>query len=71
LCHASSYTARDAGAEVVGAECAGVVFAFGGDEEEDGAFGRGFDPGPWYETLVDYAQKGVLSVDVYVSISGA
>ena len=48
-CHA----AGDSRGEVAGAEAAGVVFGFAGDEEEDGAFGRGFDPGPGDEALVD------------------
>jgi len=29
-----------------------MVFGFGSDEEEDGAFGGGFDPGPGNEALV-------------------
>ncbi len=49
---AAGHAARDAGGEVAGAEGLGVVFGFGGDEEEDGAFGGGFDPGPGDEALV-------------------
>jgi len=53
LGEAADHAAGDAGAEGVGAPGAGVEFGFGGDEEEDGAFGGGFDPGPGDETLVD------------------
>ena len=31
----------------------GIVLGFRGDEEQHGSFGRGFDPGPGDETLVD------------------
>ena len=49
---AAGHAAGDAAEEVGGAEGFGVVFCFGGDEEEDGAFGGGFDPGPGDEALV-------------------
>ena len=52
LRHAAGHAAADAADEVAGAEGFGVVFRFRGDEEEDGAFGRGFDPGPGDEALV-------------------
>ena len=39
--HATGYTAEEGG----GAGIAGVEFCFGGDEEEDGAFGGSFYPG--------------------------
>lgn len=57
---AAGDAAADAGGEVAGAEGAGVVFGFRGDEEEDRAFGGGFDPGPGDEALVDW--KGEMLV---------
>lgn len=47
------HATADSRDEVGGAEGFGVEFGFGGYEEEDGAFGGGFDPGPGDETLVD------------------
>jgi hypothetical protein len=61
LCHSTQDTTADAGREVRGAERAGVVFSFGGDEEEDCAFGGGFDPGPGDETLVDCTEENILA----------
>lgn len=52
-CHST----RDTGKKVGSAERLGVVFGFRGDEEEDGSFGGGFDPGPRNETLVDYVSS--------------
>lgn len=49
---AAGHAAGDAGDEVGRAERARVVFGFGGDKEEHGAFGAGFDPGPGNEALV-------------------
>lgn len=49
----ASHTACDAADEGRGAQGLRVEFGFGGDEEEDGTFGAGFDPGPGDETLVD------------------
>jgi hypothetical protein len=46
------HTAGNAGDEVGGAGGLGVVLGFGGDEEEDGALGRGLNPGPRNEALV-------------------
>jgi len=60
LCHSTEDTTADAGREVRGAEGTGIVFSFGGDKEEDCAFGGGFDPGPGDETLVDYAEQYIL-----------
>ena len=54
LCNTTSHATADATHEVAGPERLGVVFGFGGDEKEDGAFGGGFDPGPGNETLVVY-----------------
>lgn len=48
-CHSSG----DTSGKFTGAEGAGVPFGFGGDEEEDGTFGGGFDPGPWDKSLVN------------------
>lgn len=52
----TGHAADDATAEVVGAEALCVELGFGSDEEEDGALGGGFDPGPGDETLVDCFQ---------------
>lgn len=54
------HAAQDAGAEVVGAEGFGVEFGLGGDEEEHGALGGGFDPGPGDEALVDCGMSLVI-----------
>lgn len=48
--------------EVVGAEAAGVVLGLGSDEQEDGALGGGFNPGPGNKTLVDCAGKTNVSL---------
>jgi hypothetical protein len=53
LRESTDHAARDTRDEVVRAGGLGVVFGFRSDEEEDGALGGGFDPGPWDETLVD------------------
>ena len=53
LREAADHAARDTGDEVVGTEGLCVEFGFRGNEEKDGAFGGGFDPGPGDETLVD------------------
>jgi hypothetical protein len=58
LSEAARHAARDAGQEVGCAERLGVVLGFGGDEQEDGALGRGFDPGPRNEALVDCGRRG-------------
>lgn len=55
LCETARHATADARDKVAGAEGFGVEFSFRGDEEEDGAFGRGFDPGPGDESLVDYS----------------
>lgn len=52
LSHAAGHATGDAADEIGGAEGFCVVFGFGGDEEEDGAFAGGFDPCPGNETLV-------------------
>lgn len=57
----ASHAAADAGNEVGCAERLGVVFGFGGDKEEDGAFGRGFDPSPGDEALVDWREEKKLA----------
>lgn len=51
----TGHTSRDTSDEVGCTKRLGVVFGFGGDEEEDSALGGGFNPGPWNETLVDCA----------------
>ncbi len=63
---ASSHSAGDAADEVIGSEGFGVVFGFGGYEEEDGAFGGSFDPGPGNETLVVWS--GVL-VEIWANVT--
>jgi len=55
LCKTSDHTTSDTGNERRRAEVACVEFGLGGDEEENGALRRGFDPGPGDETLVDCA----------------
>ena len=52
LRNAASHAAADSADKVTGAKGFGIVFGFRGDEEENGAFGGGFDPGPGDETLV-------------------
>lgn len=61
---AAGHAAGDAPNEVAGAERFGVVFGFGGDEEEDGAFGGGFDPGPGDKALVVWLGRGLLAGSV-------
>ena len=61
-CHATN----NARTEVVGAEAAGVVLGLGGDEQEDGALGGGFDPGPGNETLVDCAEGTNVSFSLHI-----
>jgi len=53
LCETTDHTSRDTGDEIGSAERLGVEFGFRSDEEEDGALGGGFNPGPRNETLVD------------------
>ena len=53
----TSHAAQNASREVVCAECLCVVLGFGSDEEEDGALGRGLEPGPWDEALVDCVRE--------------
>lgn len=53
LREASNHTARDTGDEVGGTEGLGIELGLGRNEEEDGSFGGGFDPGPGNETLVE------------------
>ena len=48
----AGHSTRDTADEVIGAEGFGVVFGFGGYEEEDGTFCGSFDPSPGDETLV-------------------
>lgn len=59
LSDAAGHAARDAPDEVGGSEGFGVVFGFGGDEEEDGALSRGFDPGPGDKALVVYSHHAI------------
>lgn len=56
----TDHSSADSADERRGAGGAGVVLGFGGDEEEDGALARGFDPCPGNETLVDC--EGFVSV---------
>lgn len=58
LGHTAGDTTDDTTTELRGTVAAGVEFGFGGDEEEDGALGGGFDPGPRDKTLVDYEGSG-------------
>lgn len=51
--HAAGYATN----EVIRAKGFSVVFCFGGNEEEDGAFGGGLDPGPWDEALVVWSKQ--------------
>lgn len=53
LREAAAHAADDAADEGGGAGGAGVEFDFGRDEEEDGAFCGGFDPGPGDQSLVN------------------
>lgn len=46
-------TADDASAELASTSVARVELSLGSDEEQDGALGRSFNPGPGDETLVD------------------
>lgn len=55
----ADHAASDASDEAVGAEAASVVLGLGGDEEEDGAFGGGFDPSPGDQPLVDCRRRSV------------
>jgi hypothetical protein len=57
----ADHAARDTSDEVGCAEGLGVEFGFRGDEEEDGALGGGFYPGPWNETLVDCTCRELAS----------
>lgn len=52
-------TSTDTSSEITGTEGACVVFGFGGHEEEDGALGGCFNPGPGDETLVDCCTEGI------------
>jgi len=51
------HTTTDTRNKVGGAKRLCVVFGFAGDEKEDGTLGRGFDPSPRDETLVDCAES--------------
>ena len=53
LGQAAGHTAGDAGCKRREAGGFGVVFGFRGDEEEDGTFGGGFNPGPRDEPLIN------------------
>jgi hypothetical protein len=53
LGNTSQDTSGDTCCELAGAEGLRIVFAFGGDEEEDGSLGGGFDPGPGDKTLIN------------------
>ncbi|KAB8339217.1 hypothetical protein FH972_022151 [Carpinus fangiana] len=57
LRQAADHATCDAADEGGGAEGACVVLGLGGDEEQHGAFGGGFDPGPGDETLVDCGDR--------------
>jgi len=52
LGNAARHAACNSTAKVRGTEGSGVVFGFGSDKEEDGAFGGGFNPCPGNEALV-------------------
>jgi hypothetical protein len=45
LSYTTDNTSGDTGKEGLGAERAGIVFGFGGNEEENGSLSRGFNPG--------------------------
>ena len=67
LSQATDHTAGNTADEVVGSRNACVVLGFGGYEEQDCAFRRGFDPGPRDQSLVDCAgQIAVLEENEYV-----
>lgn len=53
LSETTDHATADAGDETVGASCASIVLGLRCDKEEDGTLGRGFDPCPGDETLVD------------------
>lgn len=61
LRHAARHAADDAAAEIAGPERLGVVLGLGGDEEEHGALGRGFNPGPRDQALVDWSRGREVS----------
>lgn len=64
LGYSADHAARDAANEVTGAEGFGVVFCFGCDEEEDGAFAGGFYPSPGDEALVICLRNGKEDVSL-------
>jgi len=45
LSYTTDNASGDTGKEGLGTEGASIVFGFGGDEEENGSLGRGFNPG--------------------------
>lgn len=53
LSETADHASGDAGSEGASSKGAGIILRLGGYEEKDGAFGRGFNPGPWNQTLVD------------------
>lgn len=53
LGNTTSDTTEDAATKVGGTSATSVEFGLGCDEEENGALGGGFDPGPGDEALVD------------------
>lgn len=59
----------DATAKLGGAVAAGVEFGLGGNEEEDGTLGGGFNPGPGDEALVDCAMRGTWSAGAFGPIA--
>lgn len=53
LREAADHAARDAGHKGRGAEALRIELCLGRDEEQHGTLGRGFDPGPRNQALVD------------------
>jgi len=56
LGNTTNHASANATDEVRCAEGFGVVFCFGSDEEKNGSFGGGFDPGPRNQSLVDCSE---------------
>lgn len=55
-------TTDDTTTKLRGTHRAGVILGFGGDEEEDGALGGRFNPGPGDETLIDLKDMSMPSI---------
>lgn len=53
----TSHTTGNTTDEVVRTQGAGLVFGFGGDEEEHGALGGGLNPGPRNESLIVWRKE--------------